>query len=69
LEDIGASSTVSDQNRKISNIMQDEMKNYLNANEGDKSLAVRRTVRKILRSLCGSCTESGYNPGLYSLEI
>lgn len=69
LEDIGASSTVSDQNRKISNIVQDEMKNYLNANDGDKSLAIRHTVKKILRSLCGSCTESGYNPGLYSREI
>ena len=69
LGDIGATSTVSDQNRRISNIVQDEMKSYLDANDGDKSQAVRRTVRKILRSLCGSCTESGYNPGLYSREI
>ena len=68
-EDIGVIPTVYNHNKKISEIVQDEIKSYLDDNDGDKSKAVRRAVRKILGSLQGRCTKSGYNPGSYSRKI
>ena len=68
MEALGKTSTVSDQNRKITLIVQDEIGNYLKENDGYESAAIKKTVKKIFKNLCGTCTESGYNPGLYSRE-
>ena len=69
MEAVGKTSTVSDQNKKFTRIVRDEIGNYLQENNGYESVLIKRTVNKIFRNLYGCCTESGYNPGLYSREV
>ena len=69
MKDIGNTSTVSDQNKKISTIVKDELKNYKDYNNSYKASAVEAALNKILANLFGKCTESGYNTPLYSNEV
>ena len=69
MDTLGKTSTVSDQNRKIATIVQDEMGTYMEDNEGYKSKSIKRTVVKILNVLGGNCTQCGYKPGIFSKEI
>ncbi len=65
MKDIGSTSTVSDQNKKIDSIIREEIKNYANAedlNPSDKELTF--CLKNIFRNLNKKCTESGYNVNL-----
>lgn len=65
MKDIGSTSTVSDQNKKIDSIISEEIKNYANAEDlkpSDKMLAF--CLKNIFRNLNKKCTEFGYNVNL-----
>ena len=70
LEDFGPSSTVSDQNRNLKKIMEDELRNYASYSEvSDRErIAMKAVLNKISLNLHRNCTEKGFNMPLLSDE-
>lgn len=70
LEDFGPSSTVSDQNRNLKKIMEEELQNYASYSEVSERerIAMKAVLNKISLNLHRNCTEKGYNMPLLSDE-
>lgn len=70
LADLGPTSTVSDQNKKITRIMADELKDYesySSASDREK-VAMREVLKNISLNLHQNCTEKGHNVPLLGDE-
>lgn len=68
LSSVGPTSTVGDQNDKISKILEVELYEWEYDKDDRCQASVNEIIRKILQNLEGRCTEKGMNPHLSSVD-
>ena len=63
LADLGPTSTVGDQNKKITQIMRDELKDYKSyfSDSDREKIAMKKALKNISLNLHRNCTEKGHN--------